>query len=108
MGTAQIILKSGLGQDVERRFMNTLFPSLKRKGLPDYAIPRLVTISQDLELNATFKYVKEALKMKDWRPSDATAAKDRVASSDYWLDGQTYKPLDAAAWTGIETGKAKL
>jgi hypothetical protein len=58
--------------------------------------------SNRIEANATFKKSKNDLIKKSWIQSEAGT--DKL----YWLDGQVYKPLDGTAWSGIESGRAKL
>ncbi|PVH81181.1 putative bifunctional fatty acid transporter/acyl-CoA synthetase [Cadophora sp. DSE1049] len=98
-GAAAITLDSG----ADSVFMQNLYTGLKKTGLPPYAMPRLVRITQEIEANATFKKSKNDLIKKSWIASDPKN-QDKL----YWLDGQTYKPLDAMSWGSIESGKAKL
>jgi hypothetical protein len=106
----------------EALFMKDLYSGLKKTGLPSYAMPRLVRITKEyvffpslpslpkqsrltqhrIEANATFKKSKNDLIKKSWRQSEAGT------DSLYWLDGQVYRPLDLGAWSGIESGRAKL
>ncbi|KAE9367888.1 acetyl-CoA synthetase-like protein [Stipitochalara longipes BDJ] len=86
----------------EALFMKDLYAGLKKTGLPSYAMPRLVRITKEIEANATFKKSKNDLIKKSWK--QAEAGTDKL----YWLDGQTYRPLDESAWGVIETGRAKL
>jgi hypothetical protein len=104
----------------EALFMKDLYSGLRKAGLPSYAMPRLVRITKEyvlfsptpnntilltqnrIEANATFKKSKNDLIKKSWK--QAEAGTDKL----YWLDGQTYRPLDEAAWGGIESGRAKL
>ncbi|KAK2624606.1 hypothetical protein QTJ16_005799 [Diplocarpon rosae] len=98
-GAAAITIKSGAHQ----LFMKTLYAGLKKTGLPAYAMPRLVRITQEIEANATFKKAKNELIKKSWNVADP-GNQDTL----YWLDGQEYKPLDAMSWGSIESGRAKL
>jgi len=83
-------------------FMKNLYSGLKKTGLPSYAMPRLIRITEEIEANATFKKSKNDLIKKSWRLSEAGT--DKL----YWLDGQVYKPLDSNSWDSIESGRAKL
>lgn len=62
-----------------------------------------VLIQCRIEANATFKKSKNDLIKKSWVASDPNN-QDIL----YWLDGQSYKPLDPTSWGAIETGRAKL
>lgn len=64
-------------------------------------MPRLVRITREIEANATFKKAKQELLKKSWKT-------EKGGDALYWLDGKTYRTLDGAAWSGIESGKAKL
>jgi len=104
--------------------MSTFYAQLKKTGLPDYAMPRLVRITKEydpfplprllnrmsmlmiderIEANATFKKSKIDLVKKSWI-ADKNGNTDKL----YWLDGKSYKSLDEISWKGIESGKAKL
>lgn len=96
-------------------FMSTLYKQLRKRGVPKYAIPRLVRIENHqydqpvleltyrIEMNASFKHNKNVFKQMGFNP-----AKQDPKSVLYWLDGETYKPLGAADWEGIEKGVARL
>jgi len=92
-----------LSTDADQVFMSTFYAQLKKTGLPDYAMPRLVRITKEIEANATFKKSKIDLVKKSWI-ADKNGNTDKL----YWLDGKSYKSLDEISWKGIESGKAKL
>ncbi|KAH8594927.1 putative bifunctional fatty acid transporter/acyl-CoA synthetase [Bisporella sp. PMI_857] len=98
-GAASITLDS----QSEANFMSVLFKALKKTGLPNYAMPRLVRITKEIEANATFKKAKGDLQKKSWDES-APGNTDKL----YWLNGSVYERLDRASWGSIESGKAKL
>ena len=70
-------------------FMRSLYPSLRKSGLPDYAIPRLVRITEEIETNATFKKSKVGLLKRSWKDAERDD-RDKL----YWLNGKTYESLD--------------
>ena len=103
----------------EDHFMQTLFKRLKKTGLPNYAMPRLVRITKELapsqvhigyeliycriEANATFKKAKGELLKKTW-DEEAPGNTDKL----YWLNGSRYERLSKGDWAQIEAGRAKL
>ena len=86
----------------EQEFMTGLYPKLKAKGVPHYAFPRLVAITDEIKVGDTFKHAKQIVKALQW--ADVTDGKK------YWLDvkGERYVPLDEKAWGNVESGQAKL
>lgn len=108
-GTALIVLdaeseKTGSG-GTEATFMARLFQDLRAKGVPRYALPRLVTVRDELvDVGDTFKHAKNVVKNIDWADVDSKQARK------YYLDVQAerYKPLDRESWGSIEEGRAKL
>ena len=122
-GAAAITLQE-TSADAEGEFMNHLYKQLKKKGVPSYAIPRLVRLieayvhssykarhanqamlichASRVTVNATFKQLKGDLVKKAWDPRDGTG--DKL----YWLNGSKYEKLDTSSWSSIETGEAKL
>ncbi|KAK4943652.1 hypothetical protein LTR10_016749 [Elasticomyces elasticus] len=61
-GVAAISLDSSL-PDVETQFIQRLYGNLKKKGVPDYALPRLVALTNELvAVGATFKHAKQVVK----------------------------------------------
>jgi acyl-CoA synthetase (AMP-forming)/AMP-acid ligase II len=109
-GTALIVLdhegseKQGAGVAGEAVFMSTLFKVLRAKGVPRYAVPRLVMVRRELvDVGDTFKHAKAVVKGIDWSAS-------AVDSKKYYLDveEERFKELNQAAWSRIQEGKAKL
>jgi acyl-CoA synthetase (AMP-forming)/AMP-acid ligase II len=93
------------GDEEEERFMSHLFQALGGKGVPKYAVPRLVTVRHELvDVGDTFKHAKQVVKNIDW------GATSTVTGRQYYLDleAETFKPLDRQAWARIEDGRAKL
>ncbi|KAA8650642.1 hypothetical protein EYZ11_002817 [Aspergillus tanneri] len=87
----------------ETEFMASLYRELKKKGVPSYALPRLVRLTEKVATGVTFKQAKGELAKKGWDP--------RVDSNGdklYWLNGSSYEKLDTISWSSIETGQAKL
>lgn len=82
--------------------MNALYVELKKKGVPSYALPRLVRLTEKVATGVTFKQAKGDLVKKGWNPQDC--AGDIL----YWLDGTKYVKLKEESWSEIECGKAKL
>ncbi|KAI1610633.1 fatty-acyl-CoA synthase [Exophiala viscosa] len=107
-GTALIVLdaadeKQGSGM-TEVVFMGRLFKELRGKGVPRYAVPRLVMVRDELvDVGDTFKHAKNVVKNIDWAGGDGLGRK-------YYLDLQDerYKRLDPENWSSIEQGRAKL
>lgn len=105
--------------------MNKLYSQLRKKGVPSYALPRLVRLIEmyvgplygiasliantqcsfyfRVATNATFKQAKGDLVKKGWDPR-ADAKGDKL----YWLNGTKYEKLDTESWSSIENGQAKL
>jgi acyl-CoA synthetase (AMP-forming)/AMP-acid ligase II len=100
-GAAAIFLSVGTKQE-EQTFMKSLCENLKQKGVPKYALPRLVVLTDEIKVGDTFKHAKQIVKAVDW--SDVAGGKK------YYLDvaNGCYSPLDQASWGRIEAGKAKL
>ncbi|KAL6241447.1 hypothetical protein RBB50_011711 [Rhinocladiella similis] len=107
-GTALIVLdiegeKAGKGVN-EQVFMTGLFNALRAKGVPRYAVPRLVMVREELvDVGDTFKHAKNVVKNIEW-------AVDNAGGRKYFLDleDERFKPLDSMAWKRIEEGRAKL
>ncbi|EXJ81210.1 hypothetical protein A1O3_07500 [Capronia epimyces CBS 606.96] len=109
-------------------FMALLFHRLRAKGVPRYAVPRLVMVRAGLnpiDVGDTFKHAKTVVKNIHWGPDasvDASAGGSASSSASasstacqvdgrrYFLDldDECFKPLDGHAWPRIEQGKAKL
>ncbi|KAH8811094.1 putative bifunctional fatty acid transporter/acyl-CoA synthetase [Xylogone sp. PMI_703] len=96
-GAASLTLESV----TDESFMKELYAGLKKTGLPNYAMPRLVRITPEIEANATFKKAKGDIVKKSWKPDEN---KDKL----YWLNGTNYEKLDTLNWSEIESGRAKL
>ncbi|KAL5336203.1 hypothetical protein BJX70DRAFT_400851 [Aspergillus crustosus] len=84
-------------------FMSTLHAELKKKGVPSYAIPRLVRLTEKVATGVTFKQAKGELTKKGWNPLG-----DWNGDKLYWLKGTEYEKLTEPSWILIETGLAKL
>jgi len=95
--------------DVEVQFIKGLYENLKRKGVPAYAFPRLIAVTNELvAVGDTFKHAKQVVKGIDWKPN--TDGKEAANGRRYWLDidAGAYRLLDARSWERIERGLAKL
>ncbi|KAB8216888.1 hypothetical protein BDV33DRAFT_147492 [Aspergillus novoparasiticus] len=88
---------------VESEFMKNLYRELKKKGVPSYALPRLVRLTEKVATGVTFKQAKGELAKKGWDPRG-----DWKGDKLYWLNGKTYEKLDERSWSSIESGQAKL
>ncbi|KAL4917241.1 hypothetical protein BDW62DRAFT_184037 [Aspergillus aurantiobrunneus] len=84
-------------------FMGKLHAELKRKGVPSYAIPRLVRLTEKVATGVTFKQAKGELTKKGWNPQG-----DWNGDKLYWLNGTKYEKLVESSWSSIESGHAKL
>ncbi|RAK99198.1 putative bifunctional fatty acid transporter/acyl-CoA synthetase (FAT1) [Aspergillus ibericus CBS 121593] len=87
----------------EESVMTSLYSELKKKGVPSYAFPRLVRLTDKVETGVTFKQAKGALTKKGWDPR-----MDWGGDKLYWLNGTAYEKLDGQSWRSIESGQAKL
>ncbi|KAJ5150080.1 hypothetical protein N7448_001658 [Penicillium atrosanguineum] len=87
----------------ELHLMSNLYNELKKRGVPSYALPRLVRITEKVATGATFKQAKGDLVKKGWDPR-----KGGEGDTMYWLNGTKYQRLDDQGWSQIETGVAKL
>ncbi|KAE9979471.1 hypothetical protein BLS_009778 [Venturia inaequalis] len=87
----------------EKLFVDQMFTRLKATGLTTFQVPRLVRFSEQIEVGATFKHLKTQMQTRSWNPKKQTG-KDSV----YWLDGESYRRLDAKSWAAIQHGKARL
>lgn len=110
-GTALIVFdtaseKQGVGMG-EKAFITRLFKDLRAKGVPRYAVPRLVMVRDELvEVGDTFKHAKAVVKNIDWAGANPTALQGRKYYLD--LEAGTFRPLDRESWARIEDGRAKL
>ncbi|KAL3425863.1 AMP-binding enzyme [Phlyctema vagabunda] len=102
-GGAVISLKEN-SPAAQANLMNRLHAELRKKGLPAYACPRLVRLTESIGTGVTFKQGKGDEAKKPWAPHEYAGKQETL----FWLDGHTYRPLDADAWGGIESGVAKL
>ncbi|KAL4777876.1 hypothetical protein BDW60DRAFT_202749 [Aspergillus nidulans var. acristatus] len=84
-------------------FMGKLRAELKKKGVPSYAIPRLVRLTEKVATGVTFKQAKGELTKKGWDPHF-----DWNGDKLYWLNGTRYEKLTKPSWSSIESGQAKL
>ncbi|KIW96451.1 uncharacterized protein Z519_03520 [Cladophialophora bantiana CBS 173.52] len=121
VGTALIVLdpetnssSSGSGEQRsgslarEKVFMSRLFRVLRSKGVPRYAVPRLVMVRNELvDVGDTFKHAKMVVKNIDWAK---TADHQGQRARKYYLDleEERFKELDAESWRRIDDGSAKL
>ncbi|KAJ5780295.1 hypothetical protein N7457_005455 [Penicillium paradoxum] len=99
-GAAGITLES---PSAETDIMSTLYKQLKKKGVPSYALPRLVRLTQRVATGVTFKQAKGELAKKGWNPRQ-----DCDGDILYWLDGNKYRKLEEGNWAEIESGRAKI
>ncbi|KIX01988.1 uncharacterized protein Z518_07927 [Rhinocladiella mackenziei CBS 650.93] len=108
VGTALVVLDAPRDKTREEVFMARLFKDLRSKGVPRYAVPRLVMVRDELvDVGDTFKHVKAVVKNIDWGSGQPDKAGD---GRKYVLDleEEVFKPLDQGRWSGILEGKAKL
>ncbi|KAJ5970446.1 AMP-dependent synthetase/ligase [Penicillium vulpinum] len=84
-------------------FMSNLYNELKKKGVPSYALPRLVRLTEKVATGVTFKQAKGDLAKRGWNPRQ-----DNGGDILYWLDGTKYQKLEEQSWEHIESGKAKI
>ncbi|XRM39061.1 hypothetical protein ABZX51_002440 [Aspergillus tubingensis] len=101
-GAAGITLEDA-SPATEESLMARLYSDLKKKGVPSYAFPRLVRLTEKVETGVTFKQAKGALTKKGWDPRT-----DWDGDKLYWLNGTVYQKLDEQSWASIESGQAKL
>ena len=100
-GVAAICLTEEAKEDGDE-FMIGLYAELKKKGVPHYAMPRLVCVTDEIKVGDTFKHAKQAVKALQWG--------DAAVGKQYQLDlaASKYVPLDVAGWSRIQAGTAKL
>ncbi|KAL4870047.1 hypothetical protein BDV12DRAFT_69309 [Aspergillus spectabilis] len=101
-GAAGITLEDP-SESAATEFMSKLHAELKKKGVPPYAIPRLVRLTEKVATGVTFKQAKGELTKKGWNPSS-----DWNGDKLYWLNGTEYEKLTEPSWVSIESGLAKL
>ncbi|KAJ9608398.1 hypothetical protein H2200_007386 [Cladophialophora chaetospira] len=113
-GTALIVLEDTTSEkqgssSSEKGFMAALFKELRAKGVPRYAVPRLVLVRNELvDVGDTFKHAKMVVKGIEWGSEDQSGR-----TRKYFLDMEgekepIYRLLDAKGWRRIEEGRAKL
>lgn len=100
-GGAAITLSSG-GDADSTGFMEMLYASLRKKGLPDYAVPRLVRITGEISTGVTFKQATREVEARSWDEDGSNG--DEL----WWLDGKKYRQLDKPAWAEIAAGRARI
>jgi len=101
-GAAGITLEDE-SQPRQNELMQNLYTSLKAKGVPTYAIPRLVRITRHITTGATFKQARRDLSRKAWDPRA-----NRDGDQLYWLNRTRYQRLNELEWAGIEGGTVRL
>lgn len=103
-GAVGITLHPDKGVD-EDKFATGLYARLRKGGLTNWQVPRLLRMMEQIDTGATFKHAKEVLKKRSWDPEvNGRTAGDRL----YWLDGEVYRRLEGQGWRDIEAGKARL
>lgn len=100
-GVAAISL-GDTSKSTETRFIRSLYVKLRSKGIPLYALPRLIVFTDEIQVGDTFKHAKQFVKGLEWKPAE------KRSENQYWLNGKKYLPLDIESWGMIELGKAKL
>lgn len=101
-GTAIITLDQGVN---EEKTIGQLCKELTKKGVPKYAIPRLVLVRWELvDVGDTFKHAKMVLKNIAWGTNIVGDGNQYCLD----LDKQAYIRLTADAWENIQIGRAKL
>ncbi|EXJ57729.1 uncharacterized protein A1O5_12519 [Cladophialophora psammophila CBS 110553] len=83
-GAVVIALDGSPDGEIEGRFIKGLYRILRRKGLPDYALPKLMAVTNELAaVGDTFKHANQSFKGIDW----SAAASDK-GTRKYWLDSE--------------------
>ncbi|CZR63058.1 related to acyl-CoA synthetases (AMP-forming)/AMP-acid ligases II [Phialocephala subalpina] len=103
LGTAAIVLHNP-SPEAEAKYLEKLYPHLRSRGLPEYAVPRLIRFTKGIDTGATFKHAKEVLKARSWSPEENRD--DRLYLLD--ADVRVFKKLDRETWRGIQGARAKL
>lgn len=65
--------------------------------------PTYILTMDRIEVNATFKHLKNVMKERSWDP-ELQVQGDNV----WYLDSNRYRKLDSAAWEQIKAAKARL
>ena len=92
-------------ENMDTWIRGSLYSSLRAKGVPAYAFPRLVAVTEAIQMGDTFKHAKQFVNALDWTPN---VSAEPGAQLRYWLCGDKYLPLQAEDWQAILEGKAKL
>lgn len=85
----------------ERDFDMDVFAEFVRSRLPAYSRPLFVRFEEQMELTATFKYVKTHFKEQGYDPK-------KCGKQVLFLYGDRYVPLDEALLDRLEAGVLKL
>ncbi|PGH10986.1 hypothetical protein AJ79_05137 [Helicocarpus griseus UAMH5409] len=105
----------------ETEFISSLYSVLVKRGVPPYALPRLVRMTNSIATGVTFKQAKTVVEKLSWNPNTimppeakpGSAGKDSRDAMEfdtlYWLNpAKGYERLDARTWNGIERGTVRL
>ncbi|PGH35922.1 hypothetical protein GX50_01247 [[Emmonsia] crescens] len=105
----------------ETEFINSLRASLVKSGLPFYALPRLLRMTNSIAMGGTFKQAKTVIERLSWNPniipppevkSDGRGqplTDELEVDTLYWLNpAKGYQKLDARAWSGLQRGTVRL
>jgi acyl-CoA synthetase (AMP-forming)/AMP-acid ligase II len=90
----------------QERFLRELFAKLKARGVPHYAFPRLIIVTNEIKVGDTFKHAKQVVKAVDW--SDVTGRVTKGTKFVLDLKKEQYMPLTTEGWGAIAAGTAKL
>ncbi|OKL57289.1 hypothetical protein UA08_07517 [Talaromyces atroroseus] len=99
--------------ETEKKLIANLYTFLKSKGVPSYAIPRLVRITKEVSTGVTFKQAKGDLSKRSWDPASPSSSKSpKDGDTLYWLSSKGKRPtletLDIHSWAEIESGQTRL
>ncbi|KLJ05735.1 hypothetical protein EMPG_10825 [Blastomyces silverae] len=119
-GGAIVVLHSRT-EASEAEFINSLPSALAERGVPSYALPRLVRMTNSIAAGDTFKQAKIVMERLSWNPNTVPPPEVRSDGEEeyveeqlehdtlYWFSpAKGYQPMDARAWSGIERGTVKL
>ncbi|KAK2800128.1 hypothetical protein FQN50_008223 [Emmonsiellopsis sp. PD_5] len=115
-GGAAIALHSR-NSAAETEFIGSLYQHLVNRGVPSYALPRLVRIVNSIATGFTFKQAKTVVEKLPWDPKSVVVADNAPGSENavpgdtlYWLNGAkgTYERLDGGVWSGLQKGTVRL
>jgi acyl-CoA synthetase (AMP-forming)/AMP-acid ligase II len=90
----------------QERFLRELYAKLKAKGVPHYAFPRLIIVTNEIKVGDTFKHAKQVVKAVDW--SDITGQVTKGTKFILDLKKEQYVPLTTESWAAVVAGTAKL